>query len=261
MAPSKVPKDLLGLGTHLVHELGLRDSTDTMGRWLAHHLAELMNEAANRKKSVTGRTKARKEAADLILKIWERRSILPGNVYPLAPYKDALKVLGLLGPDGNPWRRRSETPYQTLAASIYDRLCRLVIGLLLIDVAPLVRRRTSKRNKSVKFLADEERQVLKELERWLDAVDGGESLATDKSELRQIDARVPLQKLAEAAIKQLTDLQQRLAEDTAAASMTAKRPEHNDRKSHDTSIGHQSVRVQKMKRKERPNSTRDKRSK
>jgi len=253
-----VPKDLLGLGAHLVRELGLRDSTDTMGRWLAHHLAELMNEATNKKKSVAHRVEARKQAADLILKIWERRNLLPGNTYPLAPYKGVLKVLGLLRPNADPWRRRSGTPYQILAASIYDRLCRLVIGLLLFDVAPLLRRRTDKRNKSLKFLADEERQILKELERWLDAMDGGESLATDKSKLRQINVRVPLQKLAEAAIKQLSELQERLVEDTAAGSVTAKRPQNNGRKSHDTRIANQSLRVQKTKRKERPKSTRDK---
>jgi hypothetical protein len=230
-APSKAPKDLLGLGVHLVRELGLRDSTDTMGRWLAHYLAELMTEAANRKKSVAHRVEAQKQAADLILKIWERRNLLPGNAYPLAPYKEILKVLGLLRLEGNPWRRRSGTPYQILAASIYDRLCRLVIGLLLIDVAQLLHRRTGKRNKSLKFLADEEREILKELERWSEAVSNGELPATDKSESRQIDVRVPLQKLADAAIKQLHELQQRLLGDLAASSATEKRPKKSSRKS------------------------------
>jgi hypothetical protein len=209
---------------HLVRELGLRDSTDTMGRWLAHHLAELMNEATNRKKSAAHRVEARKQAADLILKIWERRNLLPGSTYPLGPYKEILKVLDLLRPNGNPWRRRSGTPYQIVAASIHDRLCRLVIGLLLIDVAPLLHRRTGKRNRSLKFLTDEECEILKELERWSETMSSGQSPATDKSESRQIDVRVSLQKLADAAITQLHELQQRLADDTAAGSMTAKKP-------------------------------------
>src|ERR1700687_4477359 len=92
-APSKAPKDLLELGAHLVRELGLRDSTDTMGRWLAHHLAELMKETKKKKKSATQRAKAREQAAKLILKIWDRRTSLPGNAYPLARYKDILRVL------------------------------------------------------------------------------------------------------------------------------------------------------------------------
>jgi hypothetical protein len=34
MVPSKAPKDVLGLGIHLVRELGLADSNDTLGRWI-----------------------------------------------------------------------------------------------------------------------------------------------------------------------------------------------------------------------------------
>lgn len=234
-----MPKDLLGLGAHLVRELGLRDSTDTMGRWLAHHLAERMKEAANRRNSVARRVKAQKQAADLILKIWERRAVLLGNAYPLAPYKQILKVLSLLRPDVNPWHQRSETPYQSLAAGIYDRLCRLVIGLLLVDGAPHLRRRTRKRNESLEFLATEERKILKELERWLEAVDGRESAATHKSELRHIDVHVPLQKITESVIKQLSELQQRLTEDTAADSVAAKRPQNDGGKSHDPRVGNQ----------------------
>lgn len=256
-APSKPPKDILGLGMHLVHELGLRDSTDTMGRWLAHHLAELMSEAKNGKKSTAHRVEARKQAADLILKIWERRASLPGNAYPLAQYKDVLQVVNLLRPDANPWQRRSGTPYQILAATIHDRLCRIVIGLLLVDVAPLLRRRSRKRNKSVKFLLGEEREILEELERWRKAVSAGESPAANKSESQKIDVRLRLENLADEAIKHLRDLQQRLAQDPAASSVTEKISKKRNRKSRDARSANQGLRVQKRKRKERPKSTRN----
>lgn len=247
--PSKAPKDLLGLGAHLVRELGLRDSTDTMGRWLAHHLAELMTESRNRKTSAAHRVEARKQATDLILKIWERRNLLPGNAYPLAQYKDILRVLSFLRSDGNPWNQRRATPYQVTAASIYDRLSRLVIGLLLVDLAPLLRRRTRRGNESLKFLNGEEREIFKELERWLDVVDGSESLVVHKSEFRHIDARAPLQKLAEGAIKELSELQQRLAADTTAGSATAKTPQNNGGMPDDAPLIKRSLRTQKMKRK------------
>jgi hypothetical protein len=247
--PLKVPKDLLGLGGHLVRELGLRDSTDTMGRWLAHHLAELMTESRNRKALAAHRVEARKQATDLILKIWERRNLLPGNAYPLAPYKDILRVLGFLRSDGNPWNQRRATPYQVTAASIYDRLSRLVIGLLLVDLGPLLRRRTRRGNESLKFLNDEEREIFKELERWLDVVDGSESLVAHKPEFRHIDVRAPLQKLAEGAIKELSELQQRLAADTTAGSATAKTPQNKGGKPHDPPLIKRSLRTQTMKRK------------
>ena len=43
MGPSKTPKDVLEHGRQLVRELDLEDGVDTLGRWMAHHLAELMS--------------------------------------------------------------------------------------------------------------------------------------------------------------------------------------------------------------------------
>src|SRR5947207_7911372 len=165
-APLKAPKDLLGLGAHLVRELGLRDSTDTMGRWLAHYLAELMNEAANKRKSTAQRVKAREQAASLILKIWDRRTSLPGYAYPLARYRDVLRVLDLLRPSANPWQRQNGTRHQILAAKIFDSLCRLVIVLLLVDVSVPHGRKKSRANASLKFLSKVEQAILKGLDSW-----------------------------------------------------------------------------------------------
>jgi hypothetical protein len=169
-APSKAPKDLLELGAHLVGELGLRDSTDTMGRWLAHHLAEFMKEAANKKKSATQRAKAREQAAKLILKIWDRRTSLPGNAYPLARYRDILRVLDILQVSANPWQRQNGSRHQILAARIFDSLCRLVIVLLVLDLSVVENLKKSKRNMSVKFLSSVERAILKDLENWLEII-------------------------------------------------------------------------------------------
>jgi hypothetical protein len=89
---SKVPKDVLELGEHLVRELGLEDSTDTLGRWLAHHLAELMT-AVKETAGTSAHHEALRQATEIILRIWERRTALPGDAYPLAQYKEVLNVL------------------------------------------------------------------------------------------------------------------------------------------------------------------------
>jgi hypothetical protein len=88
--PLKLPRDVLELGRHLVRELGFDDQRDTLGRWMAHHLAELINKAEN---GATGteRVRARKNATETILKIWEHRASLPGNAYPLAPYSEGCR--------------------------------------------------------------------------------------------------------------------------------------------------------------------------
>lgn len=121
------------LGRHLVHELGFEDGVDTLGRWMAHHLAELIDEAENGP-TAENRSEAHKDAVDTIVRIWEHRASLPGKAYPLAPYGDVLKVLNSLRPDSNPfpyfqWRGGSRR--EQLAAVLFDDFSRLIIALLL----------------------------------------------------------------------------------------------------------------------------------
>jgi hypothetical protein len=54
------------LGDEIVRRLGLESSTDTLGRWMAHRVAELVEEG-------TSDESAREDAADLILRCWDRR--------------------------------------------------------------------------------------------------------------------------------------------------------------------------------------------
>ncbi|MDM7920809.1 MAG: hypothetical protein QUS14_00800, partial [Pyrinomonadaceae bacterium] len=76
---------MLELGKHLVRELGLESGVDTLGRWLAHRIAELIV-AAEKAPTLAMRRKAEAAAIETILKVWEKREDLPREVYPLAPY-------------------------------------------------------------------------------------------------------------------------------------------------------------------------------
>lgn len=70
---SKPWPDVVRLGQRIVRELGLENTNDTLGRWMAHRVAELMqkaDEASNDEE----REKAQSECADLILRVWSRRS-------------------------------------------------------------------------------------------------------------------------------------------------------------------------------------------
>jgi hypothetical protein len=138
MEQLKAPKDILGLGKHLVHELGLEDGNDTLGRWMAHHLAELINTAENGSSDAV-RSKARKEAAETIIKLWDHRAALPGRAYPLAPYKHVLQVLDRLRPAENPFsyfNRHNQSKQDQLCADLFDSLTRLIISLLFMKVTP-----------------------------------------------------------------------------------------------------------------------------
>jgi hypothetical protein len=64
------------LGKRIVTELGLDQSTDTLSRWMAHRVAELM-ERAERARTKAARDSAARECEPLILRLWERRTSWP----------------------------------------------------------------------------------------------------------------------------------------------------------------------------------------
>lgn len=79
------------MGERIVRQFGLSDSVDTLGRWMAHRVAELMDRAERAKTSDEGEA-ARRECSDLIIKLWERRSYWPHG-QPLAEVAGLLKNL------------------------------------------------------------------------------------------------------------------------------------------------------------------------
>src|SRR4051812_43936360 len=90
-AHSKPWPDVVRLGQRIVRELGLEDSNDTLGRWMAHRIAELM-ERAEQAEDKDDREEARRECADLILGVWSRRSGWPYG-QPLVNIASTIKGL------------------------------------------------------------------------------------------------------------------------------------------------------------------------
>jgi hypothetical protein len=133
MEQSKQPKDVLELGRYLVRELGFEDGVDTLGRWMSHHLAELIDEAENGV-SADERTKARKEATNTIIKIWEHRTSLPGKAYPLKSYQNILLVLDRILPDNDPFAYFHGDEKDRLASNLFIDMSRLIPILLLMKI-------------------------------------------------------------------------------------------------------------------------------
>ena len=88
---------VLALGKKLVDELGLDQSVDTLGRWMAHYIAEKMEDA----EAATGGARDRKmsECSDAILKLWAHRSELPNGQRPLEEFESIFRVLQSLDLD------------------------------------------------------------------------------------------------------------------------------------------------------------------
>lgn len=120
----------MALGERIVHELELTESSDTLGKWMGHHLASLLEKAKGQDGE---RTKAKQDAVDLIIKLWAHKSSLPGSVDPMSTLKGAIKVASRLHPDSSPFYRHSQDKREHDLALLFDGLRRLVAhGLLLI---------------------------------------------------------------------------------------------------------------------------------
>lgn len=87
----------MALGHHLSTELEFAGSCDTAGKWMSHHLAELIDKAEH-EKDPEAKSEYQNRAAELILKIWNQRTALKGDSYPLSKYKGILNALSILSP-------------------------------------------------------------------------------------------------------------------------------------------------------------------
>ena len=189
-----MPKDVLGLGRHLVRELGFKDRGDTLGLWMAHHIAHLIK-AAEKEKSPVKRKRAEKEATETILKIWEHRESLPSYAYPLARFEYVFRALDRLLPGANPFRpsHNPETEIDRLAAMLFDNLSRFIICLLLMKPLSLFAS-DSISEAAIEALNEDEKHVWDTLLKWNEIFlsespsDRGQASAT-RAPLTEIELR------------------------------------------------------------------------
>ena len=88
---------VVALGKKLVDELGLDQSVDTLGRWMAHYMAEKIEAA----ECATGDARDQKmaECRDAILKLWAHRSELPNVQRPFKEFERLFRALRSLDLD------------------------------------------------------------------------------------------------------------------------------------------------------------------
>ena len=86
----------MDLGKALVEELGLDQSVDTLSRWMAHHIAELIESVETAK--AEDRQVKTNECANAILNLWEHRHLLPNGKRPFGDMQPILRALESLDP-------------------------------------------------------------------------------------------------------------------------------------------------------------------
>jgi hypothetical protein len=100
MGPSKQLADVIALGKKIEQELGIEDDVDTLGRWMIHYIAELVDRAE--KASGDQQETIRRECAEFIIKLWTHRASLSVRRYPLESFDKIMAAL---------IRLRDERPY------------------------------------------------------------------------------------------------------------------------------------------------------
>lgn len=88
---------IVALGKKLVAELELGDSVDTLGRWMAHYVAELMQEVEGA--TSDDRSAKQVQLRDAILALWAHRFELPTGTRPFGEFEPILRALASLDPE------------------------------------------------------------------------------------------------------------------------------------------------------------------
>jgi hypothetical protein len=89
----------LELGKKLTKELSLDQSVDTLGRWMAHYIAELIQNAE--KASAEERPAKMRVCCDAILNLWKHRYTLANGKRPFEELEQLLRVLESLDPEND----------------------------------------------------------------------------------------------------------------------------------------------------------------
>lgn len=87
----------LELGRKLTKELDLDQSVDSLGRWMAHYIAELIHDAENA--NADERPAKMQACSKAILNLWKHRRELPNGKRPFEELEPILRVLESLDPN------------------------------------------------------------------------------------------------------------------------------------------------------------------
>jgi hypothetical protein len=137
---------ILALGRKLVDELGLEPSVDTLGRWMAHYIADLIakaESAPSEEKQV-----AEDKCFEAILALWKHRAELPNGKRPFENLEPVVRAIESLDPENDIARyfrsvrspraegeEKTEVDRWLDRATSLDHSARILIGYYLAEAA------------------------------------------------------------------------------------------------------------------------------
>src|SRR4051812_47403557 len=88
----------LELGKEIANDLS---ESDVLGRWMAHHIADLIIQAENATRAEANGI--RREAMTAILELWSHRTGFPSPTRPLDAFEPVFRALERLSEPQDPW--------------------------------------------------------------------------------------------------------------------------------------------------------------
>ena len=154
----------------------MEPSVDTLGRWMAHYIAELIKMAEDAD-NLNERSKAQEKCFETILKLWEHRLMLPHGARPLANLEGVLKAIENLQGQKTPrWVFSTEEveviggPWLWFAKEVEEaglRMCRLAVLTAIAEASLGNDKRWVLEHGEM--LSKEETTVIQVLDSWLSA--------------------------------------------------------------------------------------------
>ncbi|QGN22555.1 hypothetical protein [Elizabethkingia anophelis] len=141
MENSGIQNEVIELGKLLVKELDLENSVDTLGRWMAHYIAEKIEAAENADEAA--RPEAEEECAKAILDLWHHRWKIQDRHQPLKDFSRLLELLRQMDPEAfDPYyyrlaeqNKKEEDNVWLTAAYDIDKATRVCLKYLLTRAA------------------------------------------------------------------------------------------------------------------------------
>ena len=94
--------EILALGRKLIDQLGKDPPPDTLSRWMAHYVAELIDAAENDPPAESDAS--RRRCFEAILELWSHRADLPGGKRPFEDLEPIARALESLDPNNEKLR-------------------------------------------------------------------------------------------------------------------------------------------------------------
>lgn len=151
------------LGTLIARELDCETNSDTLSRWMAHHLAELITDA----EEIEGDERHDKlvQILELISKVWSHRASFPHKINPLSKLSDLISLVKILDPSTHLIQTEQSDDPRDLLSNTYYRFQLVVVHALLLISG------TTSIPQNVKdfepFLDEQEGELMKIVKRWI----------------------------------------------------------------------------------------------